>query len=450
MDIKGKKISVIGAVRSGIGAVKLIKKLGGIPFVSDIASEEKLTDEISLLKNEKIEFEVDGHTEKVFDCDLIITSPGVPNDSYVLSEASRRGIKVVSELELASWFCKGTVIAITGTNGKTTTTSLCAHVFNEAGMKCYTAGNIGNAFSEIALDVKENEHVSLEVSSFQLDHIDKFKPKISVMLNITPDHLNRYNENFKEYINSKMNIYKNQNSNDFYIYNTDDKNISSNLPKNNVEKIPFSISGTLSSGAFIDESKIIFANGENTKEVICGKSELSIKGEHNLQNALAVVSIAKTLGVESNELRKALVSFKGVEHRLELVGEINGVKFINDSKATNIDAVWYALRSFDEPILLILGGKDKGNDYNKILELVKNRVKKIYAIGSSAQKIYDFFSDFISVEKVDSLEDCVQLAYKDSIPGEVVLLSPACASFDMFDNYEHRGQVFKNEVKKLQ
>ncbi len=449
MDIKDKKISVIGAVRSGIGAAKLIKKMEGIPFVSDIVSKEKLEDEISLLKNEKIEFEVDGHTEKVFDCDLIITSPGVPNDSYVLSEASRRGIKVVSELELASWFCKGIVIAITGTNGKTTTTSLCAHVLNEAGMKCYTAGNIGNAFSEIALDVKENEYVSLEVSSFQLDYMEEFKPKISVMLNITPDHLNRYNNSFEKYINSKMNIYKNQNSNDFYIYNNDDKNIGSNLPKNSVEKIPFSISRTLSNGAFIDESKIIFANGENTKEVICGKSELSIKGEHNLQNALAVVSIAKTLGVETNELRKALVGFKGVEHRLELVGEINGVKYINDSKATNIDAVWYALRSFDEPILLILGGKDKGNDYNKILELVKNRVKKIFAIGSSAQKIYDFFSDFISVEKVDSLEDCVQIAYKDSIPGEVVLLSPACASFDMFDNYEHRGKVFKNEVKKL-
>ncbi|GBD92098.1 UDP-N-acetylmuramoylalanine--D-glutamate ligase [bacterium BMS3Abin04] len=449
MDINRKKISVIGAVRSGIGAAKLIKKMGGIPFVSDIASKEKLGDEISLLINEKIGCEAGGHTERVFDCDLIITSPGVPNDSYVLSEASRRGIKVVSELEFASWFCKGTVVAITGTNGKTTTTSFCSHVLNEAGMKCYSAGNIGNAFSEIALEVKEDEYVSLEVSSFQLDHIEEFKPKISVMLNITPDHLNRYDKSFEKYINSKMNVCKNQDSNDFYIYNADDKRVEVNLPHHSVEKIPFSISKTLSYGAFVKGDKIMFANSNNTRDIVCSKTELSLKGEHNLLNALAVVSIAKTLGVENSELRKGLESFEGVEHRLELVREIDGVKFINDSKATNIDAVWYALRSFDGPILLILGGKDKGNDYNKILELVKNRVKKIYAIGSSAQKIYDFFSDIISVEKVDSLESCVQIAHKDSVPGEVVLLSPACASFDMFDNYEQRGKVFKNEVKKL-
>ena len=449
MDINRKKISVIGAVRSGIGAAKLIKKMGGIPFVSDIASKEKLGDEISLLINEKIGCEAGGHTERVFDCDLIITSPGVPNDSYVLSEASRRGIKVVSELEFASWFCKGTVVAITGTNGKTTTTSFCSHVLNEAGMKCYSAGNIGNAFSEIALEAKEDEYVSLEVSSFQLDHIEEFKPKISVMLNITPDHLNRYDKSFEKYINSKMNVCKNQDSNDFYIYNADDKRVEVNLPHHSVEKIPFSISKTLSYGAFVKDDKIMFAKSNNTRDIVCSKTELSLKGEHNLLNALAVVNIAKTLGVENSELRKGLESFEGVEHRLELVREIDGVKFINDSKATNIDAVWYALRSFDGPILLILGGKDKGNDYNKILELVKNRVKKIYAIGSSAQKIYDFFSDIISVEKVDSLESCVQIAHKDCVPGEVVLLSPACASFDMFDNYEQRGKVFKNEVKKL-
>ncbi len=448
IDIKNKKISIIGAVRSGIGAARLAKKLGAIPFVSDKGTKESLLKSIEILQSEEIDFEYGMHSEKVYDCDFIITSPGVPSNSDVLLNAIKKGIKIISEIEFASYFCKGTVISITGTNGKTTTTSLMNHTLNECGLKSFLAGNIGLAFSEIALDVKEYEFVALETSSFQLDFIDQFKPKFSMILNITPDHLDRYNNDFNQYISSKFNVSKNQNGEDFYIYNADDHNIIHRLDLIRAHKIGFSINNVLDVGTYIHENKFYFA-WYGKQEEICKVSDLFIKGEHNIANALAVLAVAKILNLPNRKIKNSFTSFKGVEHRIEFVRELDGVEYYNDSKATNVDSVWYALRSFNKPIYLILGGKDKGNDYDKIRGLVIQKVKKIYAIGSSANKIYEYFKDIVPTEYKQTMESCVEAARKEALEGSVVLLSPACASFDMYDNYEHRGNVFKTAVNKL-
>jgi len=447
MDIKGKRISIIGAVRSGVGAAKLANMMGAIPFVSDSSEKNKIINSISVFEKEKIEYEYGIHSEKVFDCDFLVTSPGVPSDSEVLTTARNKKIKIFSEVEFASWFCEGKIISITGTNGKTTTTALMTHTLNECGIKTYSAGNIGEAFSEIVLDVKGNEFVALETSSFQLDYIEKFKPMFSLILNITPDHLDRYNNSFQNYIESKVKITMNQNENDFFIYNADDKNTFVYMNNKRVPKLSFSLKNKVECGAYLHNNSMHYSwFGSDLN--ICSSSDLFIKGDHNIANALAVLSVAKTLNLPNTKIRDAFNSFKGVEHRIEFVDEINGIEFYNDSKATNVDSVWYALKSFSKPIYLILGGKDKGNDYNQIKDLVIERVKKIYAIGSSAEKVYDFFNEFIPVEIKETLADCVVTSLDDAKTGSVLLLSPACASFDMFDNYEHRGKVFKEAVKK--
>ena len=448
MEVKGKKISVIGAARSGVGAAKLVKKLGGIPFVSDFSPKEKMYDAVNQLEIEKINFEFGGHSDRVYESTLMIVSPGVPNDSQVVKTARAKGINLISEVEFAYHYCKGKIIAITGTNGKTTTTSLCGHVFNTCGYKTHVAGNIGLAFSEIALDVQEGEFVSLEVSSFQLDLIDKFKPAAAMILNITPDHLNRYENSVEKYAQSKQRIYENQDSNDFLILNKDSQSVMDYLSDHKSKSIYFSLDEEQTNGCFIKDDKVIYKL-DGKEKFICSRNDIKIRGEHNLANAMSVICAAKAFNLDNKGIIKGLQTFESVEHRLELVRQIDGVKYINDSKATNVDSVWYALKSFDEPILLILGGQDKGNDYNQIKELVLQKVKKIYAIGSSAEKVFNFFHQDVKVEIEKSLEDAVKSSSRESRSGDVVLLSPACASFDMFNNYEHRGKVFKETVNKL-
>jgi UDP-N-acetylmuramoylalanine--D-glutamate ligase len=357
-------------------------------------------------------------------------------------------IKVVSELEFASWFCKGTVIGITGTNGKTTTTSLCGYLFNECGVKTYVAGNIGLAFSEIADQVNENEFVSLEISSFQLDLIDKFAPKVAMILNITPDHLNRYENSVEKYALSKQLIYKNQTEKDFLILGNDSELLTQHLHEHKSQTYWFSTKQKVSNGCWLDNDRVVFS--ENNVELFsCKVSDIFIRGEHNIQNAMAVIIAAKIFDFDNAKIVNALQTFKGVEHRLEFVKEIEGIKFINDSKATNIDSVIVALKSFDEPIFLILGGLDKGNDYSTIEDLVIQKVKKIYAIGSSAEKIFNYFHNKVKTEIRKDLDEVVASALSEARSGDVVLLSPACASFDMFENYEHRGRVFKEIVNKI-
>ena len=448
MEIKNKKITVIGAVRSGISAAKLVQKLGGIPFVSDMSDEVKLKDSINDLKKENIEFETGKHSDRVYDCELMIVSPGVPNDAPILIKARKFKIDLISEVEFAFRVCKGKIIAITGTNGKTTTTSLCGHVFNQSGFNTFVAGNIGLAFSEIALDVEENEFVALEVSSFQLDLIDQFKPSVAMILNITPDHLNRYENKVENYASSKQKIYENQDENDYLILNKDNGEVLKYLNDHKSKSFYFSLNEEVDNGCFKKEDKIYFRLNSR-EEFSCNVSDVKIKGDHNLANAMAVICAAKIYNLDNERIIKALQTFDGVEHRLELVREIDGVKFINDSKATNVDSVWYALRSFNEPIFLILGGQDKGNNYEQIKALVIERVKKIYAIGSSAEKVFNFFHSNVKVEIKNSLEDAVTSAINETREGDIVLLSPACASFDMFDNYEHRGRVFKEVVNRL-
>jgi UDP-N-acetylmuramoylalanine--D-glutamate ligase len=448
MELNNKHITIIGARKSGIGAAKLIREAGGIPFVSDSGTKKNLKEFIDLLEKENIAYETGGHSEKVFECDLMVISPGVPSDVKVIADAIKAGKKIISEIELANNYCKGTVIAITGTNGKTTTTSLCAHVFNKAGIKTYTAGNIGLAFSEVAVEVKKEEMVSLEVSSFQLDFIDKFKPHISMILNITPDHLNRYANKYENYINSKLNIYRNQDHNDFLILNKDSEAISNSLTNPKSKIYYFSLKEVVENGCFFKDKKIYFMEG-GKEQFRCTLKDINLKGEHNYANAMAVIIAAKIIGLENKKIKEALGDFQGVEHRLEFVRELEGVKYINDSKATNIDSVWYALRSFENPIFLILGGQDKGNDYNQIKELVVGKVKKIYAIGSSADKVFNFFHKIVKVEIKPSLEEAVRSANQEARENDIVLLSPACASYDMFQNYEHRGKVFKEAVNKL-
>ncbi|MBZ0198711.1 MAG: UDP-N-acetylmuramoyl-L-alanine--D-glutamate ligase [Ignavibacteriaceae bacterium] len=448
MNIEGKKISIIGAVRSGIGAAKLVKKLGGFPFVSDAGNKDKLADSIKILKELKLDYEVGVHSSKLFDCAVMIVSPGVPTNSPVVKTAIERNIKVISEVEFAALFCKGKIIAITGTNGKTTTTTLCGYVFNNCGKKTYTAGNIGNAFSEIALDVKEDEFVALEVSSFQLDFTETFKPAVSIILNITPDHLNRYDNKIENYIASKLKILKNQSSTDRVILNKDDKTLMNSIASFKTNAVYFSLSEVQANGIYCAGNDIILSKN-STSVFTCKKGDISLPGNHNLYNAMAVISAAKIFELDNKKIIEALGSFQGVEHRLEFVRELEGVKFINDSKATNVDSVWYALQSYDNSLFLILGGQDKGNDYNRIKDFVIEKVKKIYAIGSSADKVFNFFHKEVKVEITKKLEDAVLAASKEARQGDIVLLSPACASFDMFENYEHRGKVFKEAVNKL-
>ena len=445
MDIKGKRITILGAERSGVGAARLVKRLGGIPFVSDFASEEKVSASIKFLKDEGIAFECGAHSDSVYDAEFIVISPGVPSNAPVAEEARKKGIRLISEIEFASFYCKGKVIAITGTNGKTTTTTLIDHLINASGRKCYTAGNIGVAFSDVVQEVKPDEFVSLEVSSFQLDHCFTFKPAVSLILNITPDHLNRYQNSFDNYIVSKYRMFQSLDSGDVLILNGDDANLAPEKIKTTSRVKYFSLTKTADS--YLKDG-VIYTDEGGTKHTY-KVSDLFLRGEHNYANVMSSILAVTSAGIKFEDIAPHLASFKGVEHRLEFVAEIDGVKYINDSKATNVDSVWFALRSFEEPLYLILGGTDKGNDYGQIRDLVLDKVKKIFAIGSSAEKVYSYFHREVKVEIKSSLEECISAANLEARSGEVVLLSPACASFDMFDNYEHRGRVFKNAVREL-
>ncbi len=446
-NIKNKKISIVGAARSGLAAARLAKKFGAKPFVSDAGDERKFTEAIKTLRKEGIPFEFNGHTSRVFDCDLLVVSPGVPDDSDVMATARSKGIETISELEFASCFVSSKIVAITGTNGKTTTTALCSYLLNFAGIKTATAGNIGVALSDVVLSSEKYEAIALEVSSFQLDHIKEFKPYVSAIINITPDHLNRYENSFGKYIAAKARIFENQGKDDYLIINLDDRNIPS--VSADVQQFGISLENEVGKGAYYSKGVLFFANASKV-EAVAEWSKCNLQGEHNIYNSLVALTVGKIFGISNRSIQEAFSTFKGVEHRLEFVKEINGIKFVNDSKATNVDAVWYAIRSFDEPLFLILGGQDKGNDYSRLDGEVKKRVKKIYAIGSSAKKVYEHFHEIVETEIKDSLEACVQAALKEANAGTVTLLSPACASFDMFKNYEHRGKAFKEIVNGVQ
>lgn len=453
-EIKYRNATIIGAARSGVAAAKLLKRKGCNVFLSDATKEENIGSAfLEEIRKNEIAHELGSHSSRVYDADVMVVSPGVPQTSEVIQTALKKGIDVVSEIEAASWFCKGKVIAITGTNGKTTTTTLIGEMFRDAGYKTFVCGNIGIAFSDIVDQTDDKSIVVLETSSFQLDNIKTFRPFISILLNITPDHLDRY-ESFEKYIESKMRIAENQDKTDYFVFNYDDELVKNSTRMNpNVQQSAFSLNpavkDSVTTGAYLDNLDLVYFYYMGEENII-DTQNLIIKGQHNVYNAMASVISAKIFGIEKNYIKKTLENFKGVEHRLEYVRTLEGVKYYNDSKATNVNSVWYALKGFSEPLVLILGGKDKGNDYSQIEKEVKQHVKHIIAIGESRQKVYDYFNKILPVTIADTMEDAVSKAANNAAPGEVVLLSPACASFDMFDNYEHRGTEFKRIVNLLQ
>lgn len=450
-QIRQTKFSVIGAARSGIAVARLLAGTGAQVFVSDAAPASSMHAAQEALGQARIAHEFGGHTPRVLEADVIVISPGVPSDAPIVRQALDRGMKVVSELETASWFNAGTLVAITGTNGKTTTTTLTGRMFDDARRPAVVAGNIGTAFSEVVLDVTPEHTAILEVSSFQLDHVDTFRPKVAVLLNITPDHLNRYGNSMERYVQSKCNVFARQSRGDVLVYNRDDEDtrvvVERRIPAG-VTLLPFSVSTTITTGAWVSNG-MLMTNVAGMRTEILPTSEISIRGMHNLCNAMAATLTAQVLGIGPASLRATLKNFKGVEHRLEFVREVNGITYINDSKATNVDAVWYALQSYTAPLVALVGGRDKGNDYGRLADLVRRHVKAIVAIGESAEKVVTAFQGIVPVARAVTMADAVQQATALAARGDIVLLSPACASYDWFENYEQRGRVFKELVQQL-
>ncbi len=442
------KLVVLGAGESGVGTAILGKQQGYNVFVSDkgiIANKYK-----QVLLNNNISFEEEKHTEsKIFDADVVMKSPGIPDDVPLIKALKQKSIPVISEIEFASKYTNGIIVGITGSNGKTTTTMLVNHILKKANLSVGMGGNIGDSFAQQVAKQNFDIHV-LELSSFQLDGIESFQPHIAVITNITPDHLDRYNYDFEKYVDSKFRITKNQTEKDFLIYDFDDKVIVNWLKKNKVKAtlLPFSIKNKLEQGVYLEDNKIIIKYKKEEK--IMGISSLALKGKHNTKNAMAAAMTASLLKVRKDTIRESLEDFEGAEHRLENVLKINGVQYINDSKATNVNATFYALESMKSPTVWIVGGVDKGNDYLDLMPLVREKVKAIICLGVDNQKIVQTFFNVVDlVVEIMGAEEAVKVAYKIAEKGDTVLLSPACASFDLFENYEDRGAKFKKAVREL-
>lgn len=440
------KIVVLGGGESGYGAAYLAKKKGMEVFLSDKGAIKE--NYKKLLDTAEIEYEEGKHDEaRILDADWVIKSPGIPKKAEIIYKINQKGIRLSSEIEFAAEYTNAKIIAITGSNGKTTTTSLIYHILKNDNLNVGLGGNIGQSFAKQVADENFDYYV-LEVSSFQLDDIQNFRPYISLLLNLSQDHLDQYNYNYEEYALAKFRIAENQENDNFFIYNRDDE-MSMNLLEKleiNAKKVPFSLREKLKDGGYINNGKLVVKMGD---EFTMKVDELSLVGNHNVANSLAASIAGKILKISNESIRNSLMTFQAVEHRLEQVAEINGVKFINDSKATNVNAAYYALESMKTPTIWIVGGVDKGNDYSEIEELVKKKVKAIVCLGVDNQKIIDFFKDKKQfIYDTSSMEDAVKISKGISEAGDTVLLSPCCASFDLFKNYEDRGEKFKTEVLK--
>ena len=443
-----KKLVVLGGGESGVGTAILGKKEGFDVFVSDkgaIADKYK-----QVLVHNNIVFEEGKHTEaKLFNADVVMKSPGIPDKVPVIKALVEKGIPVISEIEFANAYTKATIVGITGSNGKTTTTMLAHHVLQQAGLNIGVGGNIGDSFAQQIAEQSYDSYV-LELSSFQLDGIIDFAPHIAVITNITPDHLDRYDYDFDKYIASKFRITKNQTNKDYLIYDADDEAIQKWL-KNNTTKaqlIPFSTERELETGAFLRDGNIIMKL--NTEEILMRASELKLQGKHNTKNAMATSMAARLLQVRKQTIAESLTDFEGVEHRLENVQKVNGIQFVNDSKATNVNAAYYALECMEAPTVWIVGGVDKGNDYADLMPLVREKVKAIVCLGLDNAKIIETFGGVVEhLVETAGAEEAVKVAYKLASRGDTVLLSPACASFDLFDSYEDRGNKYKQAIRNL-
>ena len=442
-----KRIVILGAGESGAGAAVLAKKEGFDVFVSDMS---KINDKYKkILDDHNIEWEEGHHTEeKILNASEIVKSPGIPKEAPMIKKVMEKGIHIISEIEFASRYTNSKMVCITGSNGKTTTTSLIYHIFKEAGYDAGLAGNIGKS---LALQVAEDPHeyYIIELSSFQLDNMYDFHANIAILLNITPDHLDRYDFCMQNYVDAKMRIIQNQTEKDSFIYWNDDPIIKKELEKYDIKAIVFPFSELKENGSigYIEEGKYII---EKPTPFNMEQEELSLSGKHNIYNSLAAGIATNIAGIKKEVIRKSLSDFPGVEHRLEKVTKVGGVQYINDSKATNVDACWYALESMKTPTILIVGGKDKGNDYNAIKPLVKEKCVGLVYLGADNKKLHDNFDNMgIPVRDTNSMKECVQACYEMAKPGDTVLLSPCCASFDLFKNMEDRGDQFKTLVRNL-
>ena len=454
-EILKSSFTVLGAGRSGIAIAKLLKRRGAKVFLSESLPVDKLKyfDE-KILKDEDIEYETGGHSEKVFENDVIIKSPGIPMDSVVIKNAFEKGKKVFGEIEATSWFCECPVIAVTGTNGKTTTTVLTGEIFKQAGYDTKVCGNVGLAFAEVIDDLSDDSIVVLEVSSYQLFSTETFRPKVAMFLNLTPDHIS-WHKSIENYLEAKLKINVNQKDNDMFIYNYDDEIIRNKSKQFNGIKAAFTIQSKseledVQIGSYLDQNKIYYFDKTNDYHVnIMNANDIQIKGMHNVCNSLASIIAAKSFCIRNEVIERTLKNFKGVEHRIEFVKQVNGIDFYNDSKATNIDSMSVAIKSFDKKVVLIMGGEKADNDIEHVKDLIFQNVKNIIAIGESKQQIERDLSSVVSVELAGGLEEAVKLAFNKGKEGDIVLFSPAYKSFDMFDNFEHRGNEFKRIVNQL-
>ena len=442
------RLVILGGGESGVGTAILGKKKGYDVFVSDFGQIKDNYKEVLAINH--LEWEEGQHTEElVMNADVVMKSPGIPDKSPIVKKLKAKGIPVISEIEFTQQYTELVTIGITGSNGKTTTTLLTHHLLKQGGLNFGLAGNIGKSF---AWQVSENKHEGyvLELSSFQLDGIIDYKPHIAVITNISPDHLDRYDYDYDLYVDAKFRITMNQTEDDYLVYDADDEKITEWLSKHSIKakKIPFSLTKVLEEGSYIENNTII--TNINNEQFTMPISDLSLEGKHNVKNAMAATSVAQLMRIRKETIRESLTNFQGVEHRLEKVLKIQNVQYINDSKATNTNATFFALDSMNTPTVWIVGGVDKGNDYDELMSLVREKVKAIICLGVDNQKITNAFGNVVDVMmETTSMQEAVKIAQKMAEKGDTVLLSPACASFDLFENYEDRGKQFKNAVQNL-
>jgi len=442
------RLVILGGGESGVGTAILGKKKGYEVFVSDFGKIKGNYKEVLIING--ISWEEERHTEElILNAAVVMKSPGIPDKSPIVKKLQERGIPVISEIEFAAPFTNATIIGITGSNGKTTTTMLTHHLLKSAGLNVGLGGNIGKSFAWQIADNKYDSYV-LELSSFQLDGIIDFKPHIAIITNISPDHLDRYEYKYENYIDSKFRITMNQTEDDYLIYDADDEAICNWFKTHTIKAklIPFSLTKIFSEGAYIKNNKMEIKISQ--EEFTMDTEHIALEGKHNMKNAMAATSVAKLMQIRKATIRESLSNFQGVEHRLEKVLKIQNVQYINDSKATNVNATFFALDSMNTPTVWIVGGVDKGNDYNELMSLVREKVKAIICLGVDNKKIIDVFGNVVDMMiEVDNMDDAVRMAQRLTEKGDSVLLSPACASFDLFENYEDRGNQFKQAVKNL-
>ena len=448
MELNNKRVLVVGLGKSGVASALFLRSRGAQVTVSDSKPQEQLSEEIPILLDHGIIIETGGHGERTFHGqDLIVVSPGVPADSPPLVQARALGEPVIGEIELAAQFLPKSIVAITGSNGKTTTTTLTGEIITAGGYPTRVGGNIGTPAISLVATARPDSVVVLEVSSFQLETIQTFRPRVAVVLNVTPDHLDRH-RTFETYVDAKGRIFENQQADDFAVLNADDPVCVGLAGRTRAQVFWFSRKKEVQQGASLRDGRILFRDSSGQQEIMVA-SEIPLKGAHNLENTLAAICAGALMKCAPERIRAAVRNFKAVEHRLEYVATVRGVEYYNDSKATNVDATIKALESFPANIHLIVGGKDKGSDYTVLNDLLRQRVKRVYTIGAAAEKIESQVKDAAEIVHAESLDNAVQRASANAQPGDVVLLAPACASFDQFRNYEHRGKVFKDLVQRL-